>query len=391
MAVDSESIAPKEVNWERLDKWKFFVYGTGIFSGVTTCLYPLSVIKTRQMATSGLPPGFQGAKQVAAELWRSEGIRAFYKGFGTVCIGTIPGRMVYMSTLEIMKSVTSTVLQHWHWSAAGTAGGANFVGGLCASLMAQCISVPIDVASQRLMVLNNPTGGVSAPGGRAPQRMNGLLMAQLILRQEGARGLYRGFMASILTYVPNSAIWWSAYGVYQSLVWRHLAWLEEFQEDALVTGQTPQEPMDACLEAGLAGPLLETDDLQTGGSTGRAGAQPVAGSVGPAGTGALPASGSGARVVAVQMGSAALAGVTAAIVTTPIDVIKTRLQLSVSKDGRKPTMAGTVQMIFKEEGARGFLRGIVPRTANVALWGTCMVTAYEFLKRICALPEETDS
>lgn len=52
-----------------------------------------------------------------------------------------------MSTLEIVKSVTSTVLQHWHWSAAGTAGGANFVGGLFASLMAQCISVPIDVVS----------------------------------------------------------------------------------------------------------------------------------------------------------------------------------------------------------------------------------------------------
>jgi solute carrier family 25 protein 44 len=40
---------PKEVTWNNIDKYKFFVTGAGMFSGVTCALYPLSVIKTRQM------------------------------------------------------------------------------------------------------------------------------------------------------------------------------------------------------------------------------------------------------------------------------------------------------------------------------------------------------
>jgi solute carrier family 25 protein 44 len=43
--------------------------------------------------------------------------------------------------------------------------------------------------------------------------------------------------------------------------------------------------------------------------------------------------------------------------------------------------------LLLEEGPRGLLRGVVPRMASSCLWGTCMVSAYEFLKRICALPE----
>jgi len=47
----------------RLDKRKFFVVGIGLFSGVTTALFPLSVIKTRQMAAhSQVPAGISGSK-----------------------------------------------------------------------------------------------------------------------------------------------------------------------------------------------------------------------------------------------------------------------------------------------------------------------------------------
>lgn len=37
--------------------------------------------------------------------------------------------------------------------------------------------------------------------------------------------------------------------------------------------------------------------------------------------------------------------------------------------------------LYYDEGIRGFYRGVVPRMANVALWGTCMVTGYEFLSK----------
>ena len=41
---------PPEVDWDSLDKRRFLANGVGLFTGVTTLLFPLTVIKTRQMA-----------------------------------------------------------------------------------------------------------------------------------------------------------------------------------------------------------------------------------------------------------------------------------------------------------------------------------------------------
>lgn len=38
-------------------------------------------------------------------------------------------------------------------------------------------------------------------------RQSGLQLALHILRNEGFKGLYRGFGASVATFVPSSAIW----------------------------------------------------------------------------------------------------------------------------------------------------------------------------------------
>lgn len=47
--------------------------------------------------------------------------------------------------------------------------------------------------------------------------------------------------------------------------------------------------------------------------------------------------------------------------------------------------------ILAREGLAGFWRGAVPRVMNVALWGTCMVTTYEILKRLCLIDEEKEA
>lgn len=38
------------------------------------------------------------------------------------------------------------------------------------------------------------------------------VMRCLTLRTEGVLGLYRGFNASVMMFVPSSAIWWGSYG-----------------------------------------------------------------------------------------------------------------------------------------------------------------------------------
>lgn len=40
-------------------------------------------------------------------------------------------------------------------------------------------------------------------------------IAKEILRRDGLAGYYRGYTASLLAYVPNSALWWGFYHFYQ--------------------------------------------------------------------------------------------------------------------------------------------------------------------------------
>lgn len=332
---------PVEVDWERLDKRKFLVLGTGLFSGVTCLLYPMSVIKTRQMANEGVSGGFQGAKQVTTELWAAEGLRGFYKGMGTVIFGTLPARVVYMGTLEVMKDATNRVTRRLDLSDSFRASLCNFVGGASASLATQTVTVPIDVISQRLMVQSsvgdhgpssansqNPSSSSSdkqsKSSGGALRNLNGFQMARTVVQQDGVRGLYRGFGTSIATYVPSSAMWWGSYGGYQKLIWHHV-------------------------DSSMDNPR------------------------------------STAAVIAVQTTSSVLAGMTASIATNPMDLIKTRLQ--VGQGEAKPSFRQALKHILDTEGLPGLFRGVVPRMASNALWGTAMVSTYEFLKRICALPD----
>ena len=41
-----------------------------------------------------------------------------------------------------------------------------------------------------------------------------------ILKTQGIRGLYRGFGMSVITYSPQSAVWWGAYSSAQHIIWR---------------------------------------------------------------------------------------------------------------------------------------------------------------------------
>lgn len=76
----------------RMDHQKFLVYGVGMFSGIITALFPLSVIKIRQMSSTDCSPGLAGARDTGRQILRQEGIRGLYRGYGTVLAGAIPVR-----------------------------------------------------------------------------------------------------------------------------------------------------------------------------------------------------------------------------------------------------------------------------------------------------------
>jgi len=148
----------------------------------------------------------------ARKLARAEGLRGLYKGYATVVVGTLPIRGLYLSVLEVTKARCRT------WEAppalpeALRTGAADFVAGATASCVTQCLVIPVDVVSQRLMVQGSQSAG-SAPGAPAqPVYRNGWAAARGIVATEGLAGLYRGAGASLAIFVPSSGLWWGAYG-----------------------------------------------------------------------------------------------------------------------------------------------------------------------------------
>lgn len=82
------------------------------------------------------------------------------------------------------------------------------------------------------------------------------------------------------------------------------------------------------------------------------------------------------------------AGSTAALFTTPFDVVKTRVQLQALSPVRKyEGVLHALKQIFEQEGLRGLYRGLTPRLVMYVSQGALFFTSYEFLKTIM-FPEQ---
>jgi len=73
----------------------------------------------------------------------------------------------------------------------------------------------------------------------------------------------------------------------------------------------------------------------------------------------------------------ALSGMTAAIIMTPVDVVKTRLMTGGASGG----IVGTFNAILKEEGAATLMKGVLPRVAFLAPLAAMTLSLYEAYAR----------
>ncbi|KAM7279752.1 hypothetical protein ACFE04_006886 [Oxalis oulophora] len=198
-----------EINWDKLDKTKFYVVGAGLFTGLTVALYPVSLVKTRlQVASRDTLE--RSAASVVKDILKNNGVRGLYSGFGTVITGAIPARIIFLTALETTKVTAFKLVEPLSLNEASQAAIANGMAGMTASLFSQAVFVPIDVISQKLMV-QGYSGHAKYNGG--------LDVARKIIKMEGVRGFYRGFGLSVMTYSPSSAVWWASYGSSQRIIW----------------------------------------------------------------------------------------------------------------------------------------------------------------------------
>lgn len=77
------------------------------------------------------------------------------------------------------------------------------------------------------------------------------------------------------------------------------------------------------------------------------------------------------------------AGSTAALCTTPFDVVKTRVQLqALSPVSKYDGVLHALKEIFQQEGLHGLFRGLSPRLVMYVSQGAIFFTSYEFLKTL---------
>ncbi|XP_047169622.1 solute carrier family 25 member 44-like [Vigna umbellata] len=328
----SEIHIPAEIDWHMLDKSKFFFLGAALFSGVSFTLYPMVVLKTRQQVSSSR----FSCLNMSCAIMRFEGLRGFYKGFGTSLMGTIPARALYMGSLEVTKSNVGTAFLELGFSETTAVAVANATAGVTSAMAAQLVWTPVDVVSQRLMVQGSGGSKTILANLNSESYRNGFDAFRKILCADGARGFYRGFGISILTYAPSNAFWWTSYSMVHRLIW---------------------SAFGSYLSKGKS----ESNDNLSG--------------VRP----------NSKTMVAVQGLSAVMASGVSAIVTMPLDTIKTRLQVLDNEEHgrRRPlTFVQTVRNLVKEGGLPACYRGLGPRWASMSLSATTMITTYEFLKRM---------
>ncbi|KAH9620387.1 hypothetical protein KSS87_018656 [Heliosperma pusillum] len=309
-----QTFGQTEINWDKLDKTKFYVVGAGLFTGITVALYPVSVLKTRlQVATKDVAE--RTAFSAARSILKADGIPGLYRGFGTVVTGLIPARIIFLTALETTKVAVFQVVEPLKISEPSKAAIANGVAGMIGSTCTQAVFVPVDVVSQKLMV-QGYSGYATYNGG--------IDVVRKVVKSDGIRGLYRGFGLSVVTYSPSSAVWWASYGSSQRLF---------------------------CSLLGYGSDCQESPSLR--------------------------------EIVGIQAAGGVVAGATASCITTPLDTIKTRLQVQVTGQDKRENAREVIKKLMAEEGWKGLYRGLGPRFFSMSAWGTSMILGYEYLKRLC--------
>lgn len=200
------------IEWEDLDKRKFYSFGVFMTMTIRATVYPATLIRTRLQVQKGKSL-YNGTFDAFFKILRAEGMRGLYRGFMVNTFTLISGQ-AYITTYELVRKYVS------NYSNDNTV--KSLVAGGAASLVAQTITVPIDVISQQLMMqgqgkhltrfrvkLKTESDGKTKMAFGQTRNM----IAQ-IFAADGFRGFYRGYVASLLTYIPNSAVWWPFYHFY---------------------------------------------------------------------------------------------------------------------------------------------------------------------------------
>jgi hypothetical protein len=154
-------------------------------------VHPIDTVRARLQVQSGN----NGLVSTYYNIVTKEGWRALYRGFGIVVAFTTPAHALYFLGYEFGKKYIQP-----NKPADQKGPLVHFSAGLVAECMGALIWTPMDVVKQRLQTQQGTV-----------KYKNSLHAIMTIGKQEGIRGLYRGFFASVATYGPFVGIYFTCY------------------------------------------------------------------------------------------------------------------------------------------------------------------------------------
>ncbi|KAK3240216.1 hypothetical protein CYMTET_49937 [Cymbomonas tetramitiformis] len=191
------------------------IIAAGAISGIIArCVtHPMDTVKARMqvqgpVASTALPTAlgfvkYSGAFDGFKKILRTEGVFGLYRGFGVV-LGTVPfASAAYFGGYESAKSLVP--LEH---------GALAYISyGLLAQSCAGLVYTPMDIVKERLQVQQFLQQGASVSGSTVqPFNYKGTLDAiGSIFRQDGIRGMFRGYWLQNAAWWPWSIIYFCSY------------------------------------------------------------------------------------------------------------------------------------------------------------------------------------
>lgn len=181
------------------------LFAGGVAGGVSrTAVAPLERLKILLQVQNPHSIKYNGTIQGLKYIWRTEGVRGLFKGNGTNCARIVPNSAVkFFSYEEASKGILWLYQQQPGKEDAELTPGLRLVSGACAGIIAMSATYPMDMVRGRLTVQTE----------KSPYQYRGIFHAlSTVLREEGPRALYKGWLPSVIGVIPYVGLNFAVYG-----------------------------------------------------------------------------------------------------------------------------------------------------------------------------------
>jgi len=159
---------------------------------------PVDAVKQRMQK---LKSTYKSSWQCSKSMWKDEGVRSFYRSYGTQICMNVPQQCIHFMAYERIKRYLNPTNEYRpliHIVSGGMAGG-----------LAAVITTPLDVC--KTLLNTQPTiSETKQPAIRG--LTNGLVT---IYRVAGPTGYFKGWGPRVLTIAPSTAICWWIYEMFK--------------------------------------------------------------------------------------------------------------------------------------------------------------------------------